>query len=973
MFFKRNLIFLFFLIITNFINAQYPLNTVDSAFQKKWVDSIYNSMTLKEKIGQLFMVQVFSDESKLDKSKVISLIKNQKIGGLIYSSGGPVRQAILNNELQSVSKLPLLIGMDAEWGLNMRLDSTFAFPWNMTLGAISDLGLIRKTGKHIGEHCKRLGVHFNFSPVVDINTNPNNPIIGNRSFGEDKINVTNKSLALMKGMQSTGILACAKHFPGHGDTDKDSHKTLPTISFNKKRLYNVEFFPYETLIRHGLSSVMVAHLNVPALDSRTNYPSSLSEKIITNNLKSKLNFKGLIFTDALDMNGVSNFSSPGDVDLNAFLAGNDILLMSKDVISGINKIELAYNQGRINESRLSHSVKKILYAKFKVGLNNYTPIEISNIISDVNRVEDRLLNFDLIKKSQTVIKNDNNILPLKNLDLRKIAYVPIGDSDGNYFFETLKKYTKVQIVKNQGNSNVFQELEPFNTIIVGFHKSNDNPWKSYKFSKSDLDFLDKISRNKKIILTLFSSPYSLNQIKNLSNIESVLVAYQNSKISQEIAGQIIFGAISSSGKLPVSIMKSGFSCGDGIQTQSINRLSYGLPESVGVSGYKLNKLDSIAKYAIETKMTPGIQLLVARKGKVIYNKTFGFHTYKNINSVNYDHIFDLASLTKILVSLPLLMELIDRDVISLNDKLENLLPNYKNSNKASITLKEMLSHYAQLTPWIPFYKSTLDSITENKNPKFFSEKKSIGFPIQISDNNFLRNDFKDTIRNRVLKSELLKNREYRYSDLPYYIIKELIELHYNESLDILIKNHFFNKIGANYSTYLPLNYYDKETILPTEEDDYFRFEKVHGYVHDMGAAMQSGIGGHAGLFSNANDIAKIMQMYLQKGSYGDYQFIESSTFDAFNKCYYCNDENRRGVGFDKPQLEEDGPTCGCVSMSSFGHTGFTGTMAWADPEDEIIYVFLSNRTYPDSSNNSLLDNNIRTEVQRFVHESIIDR
>ena len=293
-------------------------------------------MTLKEKIGQLFMVQVFSEETKLNKSDVISLIKKQKIGGLIYSNGGPVRQAILNNELQSFSKTPLIVGMDAEWGLNMRLDSTYAFPWNMTLGAISDLDLIKKTGEHIGDHCKRLGIHFNFSPVVDINTNPNNPIIGNRSFGEDKINVTNKSLALMKGMQSKGVLACAKHFPGHGDTDKDSHKTLPTILANKKRLNNVEFFPYKNLIRDGLSAVMVAHLNVPALDSRIDYPSSLSKKIVTNNLKSRLNFKGLIFTDALDMKGVSNFSSPGDIDLQAFLAGNDILLMSKDIESGIN-------------------------------------------------------------------------------------------------------------------------------------------------------------------------------------------------------------------------------------------------------------------------------------------------------------------------------------------------------------------------------------------------------------------------------------------------------------------------------------------------------------------------------------------------------------------------------------------------------------------------------------------------------------
>ena len=968
MFLKR---ILFFLIITITVNAQSPLEVIDSTSQRIWVDSIYNSMTLKEKIGQLFMVQVFSDETKLNKSDIISLIKKQKIGGLIYSNGGPVRQAILNNELQSFSKTPLIVGMDAEWGLNMRLDSTYAFPWNMTLGAISDLDLIKKTGEHIGDHCKRLGIHFNFSPVVDINTNPNNPIIGNRSFGEDKINVTNKSLALMKGMQSKGVLACAKHFPGHGDTDKDSHKTLPTILANKKRLNNVELFPYKTLIRNGLSAVMVAHLNVPALDSRIDYPSSLSKKIVSNNLKSKLNFKGLIFTDALDMKGVSNFSSPGDIDLQAFLAGNDILLMSKDIESGINKIELAYRDGRVKESRLSHSVKKILNAKFKVGLNNYSPIEIDNIINDINRIEDKLLYYNLMENAQTLIKNDNSILPLKNLDFHKIAYVPIGDSQGYEFYETLKKYSKVQIINN--DSNISQKLKPFSTVIVGFHKSDENPWKSYKFSKTEIDFLNKIAKNKKIILTLFTSPYSLNQLKNLSNFESVLIAYQNSKISQEIAGQIIFGAIPSSGKLPVSIMKSIYNYGDGIQTKKLNRLSYGLPESVGVSTDKLIKLDSIAKYAIKSKMTPGLQLLVARKGKVIYNKTFGHHTYENINNVNYDHLYDLASLTKILVSIPLLMKLVDEGDITLDSKLQDILPRYKNSNKSSITLKEMLSHFAKLKPWIPFYKSTLDSVTKYKNPQFFRLKKSVDFPIQISENIFLRADFTDSINNRILESELLENREYRYSDLPYYMIKELIESHYDKSLDSLIKNYFYNKIGANYSTYQPLNHFDKPSVVPTEEDNYFRFERVHGHVHDMGAAMQNGVGGHAGLFSNANDVAKIMQMYIQKGNYGGYQFIESKTFDAFNKCYYCKNDNRRGIGFDKPQLNEDGPTCGCVSMESFGHTGFTGTITWADPEDEIIYVFLSNRTYPDSSNNDLLDNNIRTEVQRFIHEAIIDK
>ena len=419
--------------------AQSPLVSSDSLAQKQWVDSLYNTMSLKERVGQLFMVQAFSEEKNLQKIKLLELIKKQHIGGIIYSNGGPVRQAKLDNELQANSKIPLIVGMDAEWGLSMRLDSTFAFPWNMTLGAVKDLNLIKKTGQYIGEHCKRMGVHFNFAPVVDINTNPKNPIIGNRSFGEDKFNVTQKALAFMQGMQSTGVLANAKHFPGHGDTDKDSHKTLPTINFDKKRIDEVELFPYNELIANGLSSVMVAHLNVPSLESRTNYPSSLSKPIITDLLKSKLNFQGLIFTDALDMKGVSNFSVPGEIDLQAFMAGNDVLLMSENVEIGMEKIMLSYYSGHISEDRLAHSVKKILMAKYKVGLNNYKPIETKNLVADLSRSKDDILYSKLMQNAITVVKNNNATLPIKDLELKNIAYVEMGDSSGDSFPKYIKK------------------------------------------------------------------------------------------------------------------------------------------------------------------------------------------------------------------------------------------------------------------------------------------------------------------------------------------------------------------------------------------------------------------------------------------------------------------------------------------------------------------------------------------------------
>jgi beta-glucosidase-like glycosyl hydrolase/CubicO group peptidase (beta-lactamase class C family) len=926
---------------------------------------------MKERVGQLYMVQVMSNQDVKSKNALIKLIREHHIGGIIYSNGGPVRQATLNNEMQHLSKIPLLIGMDAEWGLSMRLDSTYAFPWNMTLGAIKDNKLIEKAGKHIGEHCKRLGVHFNFAPVVDINTNPKNPIIGNRSFGEDRDNVTEKASAFMKGMQSAGVLANAKHFPGHGDTEQDSHHTLPTISFNEKRIDSIELYPYRQLIKEGLSSVMVAHLNVPSLELREGYPSSLSKHIVTDILKEKLGFQGLIFTDALTMKGAADFSETGEIDLAAFKAGNDVMLMSEDVGIGISKIMKAINNDEIKESRLENSVKKILQAKYKVGLNNYELIGLYNLVEDLNRLQDDLLYEDLIENAITIVKNKSELVPFRQLETKSIAYVKLGDDSGSVFFNELKKYSKVHQIYSNNFTELTKKLQPYNTVVIGLHRSNISPWKGYKFTKEELTWIDEIAETHKVVLDIFVKPYALIDLENLVNIESVIVSYQNSEIAQKKSAQIIFGAIPSRGKLPVSAGQF-FNIGDGIENSAINRLSYGLPEQVGMNSERLKRIDSIANVAVSGKMTPGIQLLVARKGKVIYNKNFGKHTYKGNEKVSSDDIYDVASLTKILATLPLLMELEEQGIVSLDSKLPELLPEYEGSNKEDITIKQMLSHYARLRPWEPFYYRTLDSITKKPSGDYYRNQKTARFNIEVSKNLFLRSDYQDSIQEIIKESELLDRLRYRYSDFPYYILKKFIEHHYDRTLEELVQNHFYESLGANNTLYNPYHKISSKKIIPTEVDDYYRYQEVHGYVHDMGAAMQNGIGGHAGVFSNANDVAKIMQMFLQKGFYGGKRYFKTETMNKFNTCYYCEKDNRRGIGFDKPQLSDTGPTCGCISMTSFGHSGFTGTYAWADPEEEIVYVFLANRTYPKAGKNLLLRENIRTEIQRLIYEAIED-
>jgi beta-glucosidase-like glycosyl hydrolase/CubicO group peptidase (beta-lactamase class C family) len=936
--------------------------------EKKWVDSIYNSLTIQEKIGQLFMVAAYSNKD-IDHIKALEkLIDEQKIGGLIFFQGGPVRQAQMTNRFQKLSKVPLFIGIDAEWGLSMRLDSVNRFPWNMTLGAIQELDLIEKTGEQMGIQSKKLGVHFNFGPVLDINTNPRNPIIGNRSFGEDKENVANKSLALMIGLQNNGVFATGKHFPGHGATETDSHHTLPLINFTQEHIRDVELYPYKKLINKGLASIMVAHLDVPSFESRPGYPSSISKIIVTDLLKQELQFKGLIFTDALNMKGASNFKQPGDIDLEAFKAGNDILLFPENVPVAILKIKEAIDSSLVSEERLEFSVKKILHFKYKAGLNYVKPIDTRNLNESINSIESQALQYQLYEKAITVIKNENTVLPIKAIDKEKIAYVKIGNDSHKVFLETLQKFADVHEVAHTNLDTLKMLLKDYTKVIIGFHKA-DGAWKNHNFTESELLLINEISKQNEVILDCFVKPYALSPLP-FEGIKGVVLSYQNSEVSQIVSAQLIFGVFEAQGKLPVSINEN-FKVNHGLSTEQLNRLGFTVPENVQINSDILIHIDGIMNQAIAERMTPGGQILVARKGKVIYQKAFGYQTYDKLVPVTNTDLYDVASLTKIMSTLPNVMKLYDNKAITMDSKLGDLVPIFKNTDKSDITFKDLLSHYAQLQAWIPFYKATLDA---NGKPmaKYYSKLLQPGFTYQVAENLFIRNDYRDTIMKNIAESKLLPKKEYKYSDFAFIIMKDYLEKTTGKKLEDLAQENFYHSLGANHTLYNPLHKYERSVIAPTENDTYFRHQKIQGYVHDMEAAMEGGVGGHAGLFSNAMDMAKMMQLFLQKGNYGGIQYFSEQTFNDFNTCYYCLDGNRRGVGFDKPQLGTSGPTCGCASMTSFGHTGFTGTMAWADPEEEIVYIFLSNRTFPDSNApNNLSKNNIRERIQQVIYDAIV--
>ena len=948
--------FIFYFLFSSFLICQENYSELNS---KKWVDSVYNSLSLEEKIGQLFVNWVSPEQS--DFNQIEKLVVEQNVGGLIFSIGNPFSHIEWVNKYQSKAKTPLLIAMDAEWGPAMRLDDVFAYPWNMTLGAIQDNNIIKDISKRIAEQNKLLGIHYNFSPVVDVNSNPINPIIGNRSFGEDPENVYQKAKAYIEGHNEVGVITSLKHFPGHGDTSNDSHKTLPEIKSNLKRLNEVELYPFKKLIDDNIvSSIMAAHILYPSLDKK--YPSSISKKIVKNLLKEKLGFNGIIVTDALDMQGV--LQDPNiNVDLRAFLVGNDILLMSTDVAKGIKSISTAYKKGQISENRLSSSVKKIL--KVKANIGEYSPLLSESILEKLNTTKDTLLYSKAMESATTLVKNKDDLIQLD--PDKKYLHISFGEN-GQYFYDQLNKTHKVDRYNKETYELLFEKVD-YDGLIITYQGSNSSPYNSYKVPKDIVNIINKIGLNNNVILNLFLNPYSLNSFTSIDNIESIVISYQNTIISQEVSADLIAGHRDFSGKLPVST--KFFPLNHGLSKDKKQILSYSRSSYLGVDSNRLSELDSLGRITLDSLMTPGFQMLVAKEGKIIYNKSFGHHTYDRVREVRNSDIYDLSSITKILASMPLIIQEYEKNNLSLETNLKTLFPKKKLLNKSNISLKDMLSHYARLRPWIPFYKETLNRKEKPKN-RFYKNKQRKRFSTPVSNNLFLKNKYQEDIFDLIIESELRDTLEFKYSDLPFYLIKYWIEDKYKEGLDVLADERIFKKLNLKKTMFNPYQKISIHNVVPSEKDEFFRYGKLQGYVHDEGAAMLGGVSGHAGLFSNSYEVALMLQTFLQGGVYDGIRLFDKKSFDLFNYCYYCDKGNRSGAGFDKPQLEgKHGSTFGGVSKESFGHYGYTGSIAWADPDKEIIFVFLSNRTYPTRENTLLQTHNIRTRMQEIVYNSLI--
>lgn len=951
-----------------------PFHEADSI----WVDSVYQSLTPEERIAQLFMVAAYSNKGQKHVNKITKLVEQHKIGGLIFFQGGPIRQAQLTNLYQSKAKVPLMISIDGEWGLAMRLDSTIQYPRQMMLGALQNDSLIYQMGADIAEQCKRLGIHVNLAPVIDVNNNSANPVINSRSFGEVKENVSWKGVAYMQGMQDNGVMAVAKHFPGHGDTDTDSHKDLPIINHDINRLDEVELFPFKHLIGEGIGGMMVAHLYIPALDSTKNLASTLSPKVVNGLLKDKLGFKGLIFTDALNMKGVSKFFKPGEVDVKALLAGNDVLLFSEDVPRAIKMIGEAVEAGKITQEEIDTRCKKILKAKYWAGLNKYAPIELKNLHEDLNQPKYEAFRRKIVANALTLVKNENNLIPLKRLDTLKIASITIGKETTGILETTLSKYTGVDhfVVPKKPTSydreKLFKGIEKHNLLIVSIRNTSRSPAKKFGVTNETLELVKELRKKYKVILDVHTNPYVFQMFGEALNVDALICSYWDMEVASEQVAQLIFGGIGAHGKLPVTASDS-IQQGMGVIIEKPVRFSYGLPEETQLMEGDLNGIDKIVKNGIDKQAYPGCQVLVAHKGKVVYNKSFGEYTYKGDRIVKYESIYDLASITKIAASVVSIMKMDDEGLVSLDSTLMTYLPELvKNTKYADLTLKEILSHQAGLKSWIPFY---LQTVTKSI-PRYdvYSLGQSEIYPYQVAKDFYIHKNFPDSMYTIIMETPLKNRGDYLYSDLGYYFMKKIIEKKSSKGLEVYTDSCFYSKLGMSTTTYRPLEKFELERIVPTEYDLYFRKQLVHGFVHDPGAAMLGGVGGHAGLFSNANDLAKMMQMLVNYGTYGGEKYLDSGTVKLYTDCQFCaepGNDNRRGAGFDKPVREgTGGPTCQCVSLASFGHSGFTGTIAWADPEEEVIFVFLSNRIYPDAKNKKLITMNIRTDIMQVIYDAV---
>jgi len=1015
---KRNINKLSFFLLV----AALPLHPVSGqTYDVPWlkylrvpeVDSILNSMSVRDMIAQSIWVEAWAGENKNNFNGVRDLVTTYGIGGVIFFEGSPEDQVDFIARLDEITKIPLVYALDAEWGTGMRLKGVEDFPYQMTLGAIQNDSLIYTMGAAVAVQCRETGINLNLAPVADVNNNPRNPVINYRSFGEDPEKVSKKAALYMKGMQDNGVMACAKHFPGHGDTETDSHFGLPVINVKRDRFESVELVPFRYLISQGVGAVMTAHINAPALDNTPRLPATFSSKIIKGLLKEKMGFKGLVLTDALNMAGATMTFPSGKADAEAYAAGNDVLEYSTDPVKAISEILTRVEKGDIPIEDVRTKCRKILAAKHWMALEKCrsrvtadpavavmadttgavpgetaaaVPGETAAAVSgDAAALHlsppPYALIRDLYAGAITLLENNDNVIPVGRLNRLRIATVAVNTASQAEFQTMVSKYTRADHYfldpENLRTSEfVYSKLREYDIVIAGITGLEPRASSSFGVTPALTNAVNRLASQHGTIVIWFGNPYGIEKLNLTYTPSGLIIAYQDNEYTQQAAVQVIFGALGASGRLPVTI-NTKYPEGYGLKSPGYLRLQYGFPENAGLSsGMLISKIDSIAVAGLDSMAYPGCQVLIARKGIVVFEKSYGFHTYESTLKVKDDDLWDLASVTKVSAATPSLMLLNDRSLFDPDMTLGYYLPWYRFSNKGDMLLRDMLAHQAGMTPFIPFYRNTVKEDGTFKHG-IFSDRENRRYAMPVTDSLYINRHYTKEIFKEIRDSQT-GEKKYLYSDLTFILAAEIIESITDTTVDKFAPENIYKPIGAFDITYNPLDKYPKDRIIPTEYDSTFRQQLIWGTVHDEGAAMLGGVSGHAGLFATGKDLLKLWEMYRRGGTYGGTRVLSQEVLKEYTRVQFPENENRRGLCFDKPMLPndtippEDIYPCESASPSSFGHSGFTGTFVWVDPDAELTYIFLSNHVYPTRKNYKLSEMKIRKSILQAAYDSMID-
>ncbi len=953
---------------------------------KAWVDDQLSDMSLKEKIGQLFIHTVAPLNTQRNKNNIQAAIKEYKVGGLLFSGGQLSSQILLTNYAQSLAEVPLFITFDGEWGLAMRLKGTPRFPRNRILGCIQDNELLYEYGKEVARQCKEIGVQINFAPVADVDINPRNPVINTRSFGGDPKNVAQKVIAYARGLEDGGVLSVSKHFPGHGDTEVDSHKALPVLNFDRARLDSVELYPFREAIKAGLGGMMVGHLEVPELGR---HPASISSHVIYNLLCQELGFQGLVFTDALEMKGISQNQN---ICAQALIAGNDLLLAPRNLKRELDGVLEAVKSGKLSEELITEKCRKVLTYKYALGLKDKPRIQLSGLDKRLNRPETKELILRLQKAAVTVAANEGGILPLDS-KMKGTVVLNIGKTAGSGlpFYNRLQNAVPLsRIVANPDSMEAIrQQLSGSQRAIVVI---TSNDYKKYR------TMLESLPADLPVIYVYLMPLKSMLDMEEYwKNAAAVVLGHTDEPVIQERVADVLVGKAVADGRLSVGVADL-FKPGDGVTMAPEVPRTY-KPEDYGMDSRVLKKIDEIALEGIRAKAYPGCQILILKDGKPVYDKSFGTFTYESSRKVEKDDLYDLASLTKTTATLLAVMKLYDEGKFGLTDRISRYVPALKGTDKERVTIEELLLHQSGIPAFWPFYKEAIDKDSykgafykakpdANHHMRIdtrlyaidhFGYKKelmansfSADYPLQVADSMFLHRSFRDSILTKIGRVPL-KSRGYRYSCLNFMLLKEMVENISKMPMNLFLEKEFYKPMGMNRTAYLPLRQFKKEEIIPTVKADYLRKGgMLQGYVHDESAAFMGGVSGNAGLFSTAGDVANVYQMLIDGGVYKGKRYLSKETCHLF--LTHTSKISRRGLGFDKPDMKNraKSPCAEEAPEEVVGHTGFTGTCAWADPKNHLVFVFLSNRIYPRPfDHKQLMRLNIRPRMQQVMYQALM--